>query len=450
MNLRSCGVCIAIILLFPFAVAAQVNLSITSSPATLTVGSDTILFPGNVSSLTTTISPNTSTPLATAGVTFTASTLTVADAAHPAGLFHGFVSQTFTVNGVSVTVDRVVEVFATPARHSYSIQSGPATLELPEGTLTFSGFTFFGPVTPPGSLTPAGSNDDWLLIPHPTTPNTFTIYTDFPMSTLGGLVGNLVGGISPQQVTLTPNVPTLIGYNNFSGFFTTLPRSGGGVSTPVTQTVTVGGVSTPVTRTLSTSLTPSLICPGDTVLSRTAAMITADLGPAGKVDVTMPALTTAGEFDCGQPLIIVPGALNVTLLLHDVPPPTNVCPLTQGFWKNHPQSWPVTSLTIGGITYTRTQLLTVMGNSAGGDAVVILADQLIAALLNIDNGSDPSSVSAVIADAQTQLTGINLLSHTAVPTKSAKGQQMQSDASVLDSYNNDNLTPNCTVRVPGQ
>jgi len=56
----------------------------------------------------------------------------------------------------------------------------------------------------------------------------------------------------------------------------------------------------------------------------------------------------------------------------------------------------------------------------------------------------------VIADAQSQLTGINLLSHTDVPTKSAKGQQMLADATVLDSYNNDNLTPNCTVKMPGQ
>jgi hypothetical protein len=245
-------------------------------------------------------------------------------------------------------------------------------------------------------------------------------------------------------------VPTTIIYTNFSGFFTTLPTSGGGASTTVATTVTVGGVSTPVTRTLSTSLSPSIICPGDTLLSRTAASTTADLGPAGKVDVTMPTLTTAGEFDCGQPIIIAPGALNVTLLLHDVPTATNACPLSHGFWKNQPSGWPVTSLTLGGITYTQAQLLTVLGNSTNGDAVSILADQLIAALLNIDNGSDPSPVSAVIADAQTLLAGTNLLSHTDVPTHSAKGQKMLADAAVLDSYNNDNLTPNCTVKVPGQ
>jgi len=67
MTLRSCGLCVAMILVFPFVVAAQVSLTITSTPATLTIGHDTIFFPGNAVALTTTISPNTSTPLATGG-----------------------------------------------------------------------------------------------------------------------------------------------------------------------------------------------------------------------------------------------------------------------------------------------------------------------------------------------------------------------------------------------
>ncbi len=52
MTLRSCGLCVAMILVFPFVVAAQVSLTITSTPATLTVGHDTIFFPGNISSRT--------------------------------------------------------------------------------------------------------------------------------------------------------------------------------------------------------------------------------------------------------------------------------------------------------------------------------------------------------------------------------------------------------------
>src|SRR5262249_50460875 len=38
-------------------------------------------------------------------------------------------------------------------------------------------------------------------------------------------------------------------------------------------------------------------------------------------------------------------------------PVTFACPLGQGFWKNHPDTWPVTSLTLGSQTYTQAELL---------------------------------------------------------------------------------------------
>src|SRR5712692_10584393 len=76
------------------------------------------------------------------------------------------------------------------------------------------------------------------------------------------------------------------------------------------------------------------------------------------------------------------------------PSVTNKCPQGQGFWKNHPDAWSVTSLTLGSQTYTQAQLLTILTTPVRGDASLILADQLIAAKLNIANGSDPASVSA--------------------------------------------------------
>src|SRR5438067_658662 len=39
---------------------------------------------------------------------------------------------------------------------------------------------------------------------------------------------------------------------------------------------------------------------------------------------------------------------------------SNACPLGQGFWKNHPGAWPVTSLTLGSQTYMQAQLLTIL------------------------------------------------------------------------------------------
>src|SRR5579859_6044248 len=80
---------------------------------------------------------------------------------------------------------------------------------------------------------------------------------------------------------------------------------------------------------------------------------------------------------------------------------TGGCTFTQGYWKNHPSAWPVTSLTIGGVSYTEAQLLTIFGDAPGGDASLILAHQLIAALLNVDNGAVPSAtVQQAINDAQ--------------------------------------------------
>jgi hypothetical protein len=106
-----------------------------------------------------------------------------------------------------------------------------------------------------------------------------------------------------------------------------------------------------------------------------------------------------------------------------------------GFWKNNADLWPTNSLTIGGISYTKDELLTVFSTPARGDAVLILAYQLIAAKLNVANGADSSSIASVIADADSLLTGINLLSHTKVKTSTALGHQMTTDAGLLEAFN---------------
>src|SRR5262249_39117711 len=79
--------------------------------------------------------------------------------------------------------------------------------------------------------------------------------------------------------------------------------------------------------------------------------------------------------------------------------PPNRCPQGQGFWKNHPGAWPVISLTLGSQTYTQAELLALFDTPPRGDASVILAHQLIAAKLNIANGSNPAPISSTIADA---------------------------------------------------
>lgn len=63
------------------------------------------------------------------------------------------------------------------------------------------------------------------------------------------------------------------------------------------------------------------------------------------------------------------------------------CTLTQGFWKNHPDAWPVSSLSIAGITYSVAELIELLETAPKGDASLILAHQLIAAMVNVANGA---------------------------------------------------------------
>src|SRR5215510_11568043 len=75
-----------------------------------------------------------------------------------------------------------------------------------------------------------------------------------------------------------------------------------------------------------------------------------------------------------------------------VGPVTFACPQGQGFWKNHPDTWRVTSLTMGSQAYTQAELLALFDTPPSDDASVILAHRLIAAKLNIANGSNPAPI----------------------------------------------------------
>ncbi|WP_437754626.1 hypothetical protein [Sorangium sp. So ce1389] len=86
-----------------------------------------------------------------------------------------------------------------------------------------------------------------------------------------------------------------------------------------------------------------------------------------------------------------------------VGPPTSDgdgCTLTQGYWKNHEESWPVSSLTIGGVEYSQAELLELFGTAPKGDASLILGHQLIAALLNTASGASDGALDGALADAE--------------------------------------------------
>lgn len=84
------------------------------------------------------------------------------------------------------------------------------------------------------------------------------------------------------------------------------------------------------------------------------------------------------------------------------------CTLTQGYWKTHGTgqcaiaegsgAWPVESLTLGNREYTADELCSILHTPVGGNGLIALAHQLIAAKLNVANGAN--SIDAIAqADA---------------------------------------------------
>jgi hypothetical protein len=79
------------------------------------------------------------------------------------------------------------------------------------------------------------------------------------------------------------------------------------------------------------------------------------------------------------------------------------CTYSQGYWRNHPDAWPVTSLTLGTVTYQAAELMAILDDPARGNGLVILVHQLIAAKLNVANGADPSVIQQTMTDADNMI-----------------------------------------------
>src|SRR6266508_3081662 len=121
----------------------------------------------------------------------------------------------------------------------------------------------------------------------------------------------------------------------------------------------------------------------------------------------------------------------------------NKCPLGQGYWKNHPSDWPVDTLTLGTVSYTQEELLSILNTPVKGDASLILAYQLIAAKLNAANESNPCSIQATIAAADALIGDRTIPISPKITPNSPEGQQMVSLAATLEQYNSQ-VTPGCT------
>jgi len=119
---------------------------------------------------------------------------------------------------------------------------------------------------------------------------------------------------------------------------------------------------------------------------------------------------------------------------------------TPGYWKNHTDAWPVTSLMLGSETYDMPELVVLLGRKGSmvkGDASKILARALIAAKLNIANGAPSGPVDAAIVGADALLSTFTGKLPYDVHPSTEMGQTMVDYADILDQYNNGELTDEC-------
>jgi hypothetical protein len=76
---------------------------------------------------------------------------------------------------------------------------------------------------------------------------------------------------------------------------------------------------------------------------------------------------------------------------------------TPGYWKNHPDAWPVDSITVGGVVYSKAEALAWL-DKVGKDRTITMFSSLVPAKLNLLIGNDPNCVSSTIAAADAWMT----------------------------------------------
>jgi len=194
-----------------------------------------------------------------------------------------------------------------------------------------------------------------------------------------------------------------------------------------TFTLTCDGSTTTVPGSISFTATSSKVTKTVTVGWPNAPLNT-DCTVTGSATLTNSGSTVA---------IVINGSSSATLSCGGAG-----CPATIGFWKNQrkhpfPNSVQQAGLTIGGVSYSAADLVTIL-NRHGGNAVAILGRQLVGALVNIAAGAKHNATAdAAIQTAETllQANNLNLLTSDVDPS-STLGKALLVPASTLDGYNN--------------
>jgi hypothetical protein len=121
-----------------------------------------------------------------------------------------------------------------------------------------------------------------------------------------------------------------------------------------------------------------------------------------------------------------------------VPPVAQPGTGTPGYWKNHPEAWPASTvtvgITVGGKVYTRDQAIALLEKS-GNDRTLAMFSSLVPAMLNVMIGNDHSCVDSTIKAADEWMAKYGPAGRGVHPASYAwkVGEPLHR---LLDNYNN--------------
>lgn len=133
-------------------------------------------------------------------------------------------------------------------------------------------------------------------------------------------------------------------------------------------------------------------------------------------------------------------ALSTVSVLACEPPGTG----TPGYWKNHPEAWPVEVIPIGGVTYPKADAIGIMDTPVKGDKTYTMFKALVAAKLNVRVGNESSCIDETIRFATEWLKKYPLGTDVKASGEAWQGgekpwQRGEALYLMLDDYNNGEL-----------
>lgn len=111
---------------------------------------------------------------------------------------------------------------------------------------------------------------------------------------------------------------------------------------------------------------------------------------------------------------------------------------TPGYWKNHAEAWPVQSIVIGGIAYSKEVAIAWLRTPNDKDKTLTLFRALVCAKLNVGIGNSSSCIEDVIRDADDWMAAQGPAG-SGVKANSKAWKQGEPLYLTLDKYNNGGL-----------